>query len=32
MDRLLGTYITTIIPLVARARFYLTLVGIRGYM
>jgi hypothetical protein len=32
MDGVIGMYVATIIPLVARARIYLMLVGIRGYM
>jgi hypothetical protein len=32
MDELIGMYAAMIIPLVAQARIYLTLVGIRGYM
>jgi hypothetical protein len=30
MDGLIGMYVATIIPLVARAHVYSTLVGIRG--
>jgi hypothetical protein len=32
INELIDMYVATIIPLVAQARFYLTLIGIRGYL